>query len=103
MSDDLEKCGFCGLEVKAPCDEPPPVICQQAHDVLASHLLAHEQKRFEHAAYNRYLGQKALGLLTQEDGDGTPEALFWKQPSGEYGVLMFNAAWWGWRAAKGLL
>ena len=30
---------------------------------------------------------------------GTRDDLFWKQPDGTYGVLMFNAAWWGWQAA----
>ena len=30
---------------------------------------------------------------------GERDDLFWKQPDGSYGVLMFNAAWWGWQAA----
>jgi hypothetical protein len=62
-----------------------------------------ERRAFEQAAYARYQTMKVAGLLAKGDGDGSPEALFWKQPNGEYGVLMFNAAWWGWRAAKGLV
>ena len=62
-----------------------------------------ERRAFEAAAFARYQTMKAAGLLKPDDGDGSPEALFWKQPNGEYGVLAFNAAWWGWRAAKGLV
>ena len=34
MIEDLERCPFCGLEVEIPCDSPPPVICQTAHEKL---------------------------------------------------------------------
>ena len=101
----LEKCPFCGFAVESPCDAPPPVICGTAHEVLLAQSaeMDAERQAFEVAAYRRYRAQKALGLLVGDDGDGTPEGLFWKQPSGEYGVLAFNAAWWGWKAAKGLV
>lgn len=29
----------------------------------------------------------------------TRESLFWKKSDGNYGVEMFNAAWWGWQTA----
>lgn len=62
-----------------------------------------ERTAFEAAAYRHYLLQKARGKTdASAQGDGTPEALFWKTDSGDYGVLMFNAAWWGWLAAKGM-
>lgn len=63
-----------------------------------------EREAFEVAMFTHYLKQKAAGRIsTDGDGDGTRNALFWKQPNGEYGVLMFNAAWYGWKAAKGLV
>ena len=67
-------------------------------------LIEIERADFENAMFALYRRKREAGLIDPEgEGDGTPEALFWKQPSGEYGVLMFNAAWAGWRAAKGLL
>jgi hypothetical protein len=68
------------------------------------HLIEIERTDFETAMYAHYLRKRAAGQIDAEgEGDGTPEALFWKQPSGDYGVLMFNAAWYGWQAAKGLV
>ncbi len=58
------------------------------------------REAFERAAYNYYLERKAQGSLSPEgEGDGSIESLMWRQPNGQYGVLMFNAAWWGWNAA----
>lgn len=70
--------------------------------------LTKERTEFETAAYAHFVTRRAQGKLDRQlaedvGGNGTPEALFWKQPDGSYGVLMFNAAWWGWRAARGLL
>ena len=65
--------------------------------------MAVERQCFEDAMYAHYERQKAAGKLKPDDGDGSREALFWKQPDGSYGVLMFNAAWYGWQAAKGLV
>jgi hypothetical protein len=80
-------CGAAESELDRPCDP-----------------LSRERALFEKAMFEHYLRQRALGVLDPNDeGDGTPEALFWKQPNGDYGVLMFNAAWYGWRAAKGLV
>lgn len=105
MSTDLEKCPYCGFRVETPCSEPPPILCATAHEILLAQQaeMDAERKLFEDACYRRYSARKSLGMISNEDGDGTPEALFWKQPNGEYGVLMFNAAWWGWKAAKGLV
>ena len=57
-----------------------------------------EQDLFEDAAYALYQQKRTAGTLPPDDGDGSRESLFWKQENGEYGVLMFNAAWWGWQA-----
>lgn len=66
-------------------------------------LIAEERPRFEDAVYAHYKERQASGKLNSEgEGDGSRESLLWKQPNGEYGVLMLNAAWWGWKAAKGL-
>ena len=56
------------------------------------------REAFEKAAYNHYLQRKATGKIDPSaEGDGTPEAMFWRDENGNYGVLMFNAAWWGWQ------
>ncbi len=52
------------------------------------------RESFEKAAYNHYLQRKAAGKIDPSaEGDGTPEAMFWRDENGNYGVLMFNAAW----------
>lgn len=57
------------------------------------------RESFEKAAYDHYLQRKAAGKVDPSaEGDGTPEAMFWRDENGNYGVLMFNAAWWGWQA-----
>lgn len=44
MNDDQtperERCPFCGLRVETPCDAPPPVLCQTAHDFLLAEQAA---------------------------------------------------------------
>lgn len=60
-----------------------------------------ERAEFESDCYRQYQTAKDGGRIdTSQDGDGSPESPFWKQPDGSYGVLMFNAAWWGWKNAK---
>lgn len=58
-----------------------------------------EREAFEAAAYALYQSKRAAGTPMVDDlPEGTtPEGLFWKQEDGSYGVLMFNAAWWGWQ------
>lgn len=99
---DCEKCA-------AQCDKP---LCYSlAHECVnqeGMHWVVRldERERFEAAAYKLYQEKKAAGKLASQadqEGDGSPEALFWKQPDGSYGVLMMNAAWWGWQAARGLV
>lgn len=61
------------------------------------------RQEFEDKAYGHYLQRKAAGELDPTaEGDGSREALFWKQPDGSYGVLMFNAAWQGFKWGRGL-
>lgn len=57
------------------------------------------RQAFEKAAYEHYLQRNAAGKTDHNaEGDGPPDALFWKDENGNYGVQMFNAAWWGWQA-----
>lgn len=56
--------------------------------------------RFECLAYDHYLDRHAAGKTADcDEPPVSPSGLFWRQPNGEYGVLMFNGAWWAWRAA----
>lgn len=56
-----------------------------------------ERGFFEEACFQLYQKQVKSGdVKPGEDGDGSREALFWRKPSGDYGVDMFNAAWFGW-------
>lgn len=54
---------------------------------------------FEQACYQHYLEQHKAG----KHGNDTPMALkslMWRQENGQYGVLAFNSAWWGWGSAR---
>lgn len=56
---------------------------------------------FEAAALEHFIKRRDEGKAIDDNGSpATPEALFWKTPSGDYGVQMFNAAWWGWQARQ---
>lgn len=61
--------------------------------------LDQERDRFEQAALERFVNQRAAGVQITDDNGSEPtrEALFWRDSAGNYGVKMFNAAWWGWR------
>lgn len=60
-----------------------------------------ERAAFEQAAYQHYLERHRAGLVADSGAPACePAALFWRQADGTYGVLMFNAAWWGWQAAR---
>lgn len=48
--------------------------------------------------YQQRLAENKIN--TDAQGDGSREGLFWKQPNGEYGVLMFNAARAGWQMGQ---
>lgn len=59
-----------------------------------------QRRLFEQAAYQHYLARHAAGKTADRTmPPTTPDSLFWRQSDGEYGVLMFNASWWGWLAA----
>jgi hypothetical protein len=58
-----------------------------------------ERATFERLTFDYFLHRREAGHIDPSDqGDGTPEALFWKDDLGNYGVRMFNAAWWAWKA-----
>lgn len=60
-----------------------------------------DQQAFEAAVYAHYQQRHAAGDTTDSHAPiGSPEHLLWKEADGTYGVLVNNAAWWGWQAAK---
>lgn len=66
--------------------------------------IAMERQAFETAVWNYYQDLKAKGWSAPEEGDtASREALFWRQENGQYGVRQIEAAWWGWKMAKGLV
>jgi len=76
-----------------------PVTVEELNTAMETHA----RVEFEDKAYDHYLKRKAAGELDPNaEGDGSREALFWKQPDGSYGVLMFNAAWQGFKWGRGL-
>lgn len=57
-----------------------------------------DRQAFEVAAYAYYRERHTAGQCV--DSDQLPMAqpdLLWRQEDDTYGVLMFNAAWWGWQ------
>lgn len=57
-----------------------------------------EVAAFEEAVWSYYQTLKDHGWSAPEEGDtSSSEALFWREPSGKYGVQQIEAAWWGWR------
>ena len=57
------------------------------------------RRAFEAAMWGYYRELKALGWSAPEEGDFTPEALFWRTDTGLYGVKQIQAAWMGWLLA----
>lgn len=65
-----------------------------------SMVTADARPAFEAAALEHFAQRRAEGKAIDDNGSpATAESLFWKTPSGDYGVQMFNAAWWGYQAA----
>lgn len=60
-----------------------------------------ERARFEQAAMAKFTTRRQAGDKVIDDNgcEITPESLFWKDEHGNYGVKMFNPAWWGWKEA----
>lgn len=64
---------------------------------------AAERAAFEAACCARLDQWREVGNSNADNGvPSTPESLCWKDAAGNYGVHALNAAWWGWRAARGL-
>lgn len=68
----------------------PVFTAQQVLDV---------RRAFEAVMWEYYRELKALGWSAPEEGDFTPEALFWRTDTGLYGVKQIQAAWTGWLLA----
>ena len=56
------------------------------------------RQRFEDRCWQHYMAERERRDLPGDVVDEFPtrEQLFWRQPGGAYGVLMFNAAWLAW-------
>lgn len=69
--------------------------------VLAARRIRRDAVRraFEAAMWEYYRELKALGWSAPEEGDFTPEALFWRTDTGRYGVNQIQASWTGWLLA----
>ena len=63
--------------------------------------MALERDQFEEVAMAHFVAQRAAGVQISGDNgcEPTRESLFWHDDKGDYGVRMFNAAWWGWKEA----
>lgn len=61
-----------------------------------------ERDQFEEVALAHFVAQRAAGVQISGDNgcEPTRESLFWRDDKGDYGVRMFNAAWWGWKEAS---
>lgn len=63
---------------------------------------------FERRCMDHFNAKRAAGVKIIDDNGApaTPEALFWKNPDGSYGVQAFNVAWvayrWGFEASRGM-
>lgn len=57
---------------------------------------------FERECFAYYQRIKAAGWSHPEEGDATPESLFWRQENGMYGVHQIEAAWQGFQMAASL-
>lgn len=57
-----------------------------------------ERKQFEADVHAYYMGLKAAGWSSPEEGGdpADPKALLWRESTGKYGVLQIEAAWKGW-------
>ena len=59
------------------------------------------RQAFEARIFAYYQNLKVNGWSHPDEGDNTPEALFWRQPNGQYGVHQIEAAWQGWQLCNG--
>lgn len=69
---------------------------------------ARERDRFETAMYAHYLRTRAARLAKQQaiafddpDQERPKAELFMRQPNGDYVAIIYQAAWGGWKAARG--
>ena len=67
--------------------------------VFTARQVLDARRAFEAAMWEYYRELKALGWSAPEEGDFTPEALFWRTDTGRYGVNQIQAAWMGWLLA----
>ena len=76
------------------------VGCRDVGEIVIFEADYLAREAFELAAYAHYLSQREQIVIVDDYKDAsTAEELLWRRDDGTYGVLMFNAAWWGWKTA----
>lgn len=75
---------------------------------FVSNEIDEERRLFEDSMYAHYLKQRAKGRLLLLEGDApephSREMLFERDAqTGDYMVIVYQAAWGGWQVAKGML
>lgn len=74
---------------------------------LIDDLIIIEREAFEDYLYNHYITRETDVRAQWPNVEYKPmmkrEQYFKREPNGEYLLAGLDPAWWGWRAAKGLL
>ena len=85
------------LEIAAHCAWENPGVLLPTGEID----MELERDQFEEVALAHFVAQRAAGVQISGDNgcEPTRESLFWRDDKGDYGVRMFNAAWWGWKEA----
>lgn len=75
-----------------------PVTAQELNQMLAA---VGPRDAFETAALSYAIERRAAGKAHFDNGaPATKESMFWRRDNGDYGVIMFNPAWWGWETSR---
>jgi hypothetical protein len=87
-------------------DEVPPdhmIVAETTFTLVpfdVDGFMARQREEFEDKMFALY--ERGHGAALDDGGDGSREGLLWREADGTYGVKQFNAAWYGWLAARGL-
>lgn len=68
-------------------------------ETITVSLVDASRAAFEIEIFAYYQNLKIHGWWDRQEGDNTAASLFWRAPSGKYGVTAVEAAWNGWQMA----
>lgn len=78
------------------------VGCRDVGEIIVFEADYLAREAFELAAYANYLRERGVRTIAGDTAVAmSPEELLWRMDDDTYGVMMFNAAWWGWQTAWG--